>query len=194
MLAEVLAPEKQENGKRTSSGTVWREQARSMGGAKGTVGSWRDQEGLPNSHRISKWGLFLSRFWQWNFCLFRLEAGEHCLGVHPRLDDLDRHCPFDQLDLLGHEDAAHAAPRGRRPSRWQATSSGAIVTSGTRKRSPPRTRPWRDMHCLLHPPRRAPSRLVRLVVRCTGSLACDNPSPAVRRLRGLSCPTPRLQN
>ncbi len=39
----------------------------------------------------------------------RLEAGEHRLGVHPRLDDLHRHRPLDRLGLLGHEDAAHAA-------------------------------------------------------------------------------------
>ena len=38
-----------------------------------------------------------------------LEPGEHRLGVHPGLDDLDRDGPLHRFGLLGHEDAAHAA-------------------------------------------------------------------------------------
>ena len=38
----------------------------------------------------------------------RLEAGEHLLRVHARLDELERHQPLDRLGLLGHLDRAHA--------------------------------------------------------------------------------------
>ena len=38
-----------------------------------------------------------------------LEAGEHLLRVHARLDDLQRHQALDRLGLLGHPDRAHAA-------------------------------------------------------------------------------------
>jgi hypothetical protein len=33
---------------------------------------------------------------------FGLEAGDHLLGVHTRLDELQRHAPPHRLDLLGH--------------------------------------------------------------------------------------------
>ena len=39
---------------------------------------------------------------------FGLEAGDHLLGVHARLDDLERHPPLDRLRLLGH--VHHAKP------------------------------------------------------------------------------------
>ncbi len=38
-----------------------------------------------------------------------LEAGDHLLGVHARLDDLQGHLAADRLLLLGHVDHAHAA-------------------------------------------------------------------------------------
>ncbi len=39
----------------------------------------------------------------------RLEPGDHLLGVHSRLDDLQGHLAPDRLLLLGHEDDAEAA-------------------------------------------------------------------------------------
>ena len=38
-----------------------------------------------------------------------LEAGDHLLGVHAQLDDLQRHLAADRLLLLGHVDVAQAA-------------------------------------------------------------------------------------
>ena len=38
-----------------------------------------------------------------------LEPGDDLLGVHARLDDLQRHPAADRVRLLGHEDDAHAA-------------------------------------------------------------------------------------
>ncbi len=40
--------------------------------------------------------------------LFGLESRDHLPCVHARLDDLQRHSPFDRLFLLGHIDHAHA--------------------------------------------------------------------------------------
>ena len=37
-----------------------------------------------------------------------LEPGDHLLGVHARLDDLERHAAADRLGLLGDIDDAHA--------------------------------------------------------------------------------------
>ena len=37
-----------------------------------------------------------------------LEAGDHLLAVHARLDDLERDAAADRLLLLGHVDHAHA--------------------------------------------------------------------------------------
>ncbi len=37
-----------------------------------------------------------------------LEAGDDLAAVHPRLDDLQRDAAADRLELLGHEDGAHA--------------------------------------------------------------------------------------
>ena len=43
-------------------------------------------------------------------CLpFRLEAGQHRLGIHAGLDQLDGDQPLDRLPLLRHPDRAHAA-------------------------------------------------------------------------------------
>ena len=39
----------------------------------------------------------------------RLEPGDDLLGVHPQLDDLERHPPPHRLGLLGHIDHAAAA-------------------------------------------------------------------------------------
>ena len=39
---------------------------------------------------------------------FGLEAGDDLLGIHARLDDLQRHLALDRLRLLGHEHHAHA--------------------------------------------------------------------------------------
>ena len=38
-----------------------------------------------------------------------LEAGDDLVGVHARLDDLERDLAADRLDLLGDEDQAEAA-------------------------------------------------------------------------------------
>ena len=38
-----------------------------------------------------------------------LETSHHLLGVHARLDDLDRHPAPDRFELLGQPDLAHAA-------------------------------------------------------------------------------------
>ena len=37
------------------------------------------------------------------------KAGNHLPRIHPRLDDLERHTPFNRLVLLGQVDHAHAA-------------------------------------------------------------------------------------
>ena len=39
---------------------------------------------------------------------FGLEAGDNLLGVHPQLDDLQRHAAANRLLLLGHVHDAHA--------------------------------------------------------------------------------------
>ena len=39
---------------------------------------------------------------------FRLEPGDHLLGIHPRLDDFQRHLATNGLALLRHVDGAHA--------------------------------------------------------------------------------------
>jgi hypothetical protein len=38
----------------------------------------------------------------------RFEPGEHLPGVHPRLDDLQRHPALDRFALVGHVGHAHA--------------------------------------------------------------------------------------
>jgi hypothetical protein len=38
----------------------------------------------------------------------RLEAGEHGLGIHARLDELQRHLALDRRGLFGGPDGAHA--------------------------------------------------------------------------------------
>ena len=40
---------------------------------------------------------------------FGFEAGDHLLGIHPRLDDLEGHSAMGRLRLFGQEDNAHAA-------------------------------------------------------------------------------------
>ena len=47
-------------------------------------------------------------------CLpLRLEPGDHLLGVHAQLDDLQRHAPPNRLGLFGHID--HPAPAFAHP-------------------------------------------------------------------------------
>ena len=78
-----------------------------------------------------------------------LEAGDDLLGIHARLDDLERHLAPNRLRLLGHEDDAHApfadllqqlvgaddAYRGARRLKWSygGTEAGA---SGLRRKLP----------------------------------------------------------
>ena len=56
-----------------------------------------------------------------------LEAGHHLLGVHARLDDLERHPAPDRLELLGEPDLAHPALAEDLEKPVRADASGPVA-------------------------------------------------------------------